>query len=226
MSPLATFSRQTSAHRSKTLCRYTFASSGDTTAPCGVPTFVSDHSPSSDTPAFSHFLMSRSTRLRSENVMQVHVCQQRRYHRPLRRTHLRLRPFAVLRYSRFQPLPDEPEHPIVGHPMLDELHRPFVVHVVEEPPNVRIEYPVHPLPLDARIQRVQRLMRVATWPKPIGKAPKVHLVYLIEDRYHRLLNDLVLQSGDTQGTLSPVEFQYVSSSRRLCPVRSTVHPAM
>src|SRR6476661_5648645 len=31
-----------------------FASRGDITAPCGVPTFVSDHSPSSLTPAFSH----------------------------------------------------------------------------------------------------------------------------------------------------------------------------
>jgi hypothetical protein len=34
------------------------ASSGEATAPCGVPTFVSDHSPSSDTPAFSHFWIS------------------------------------------------------------------------------------------------------------------------------------------------------------------------
>src|ERR1035437_4727243 len=84
MSPLATFSRQTSAHRSKTWCRYTFASSGDTTAPCGVPTFVSDH----------------------------------------------------------------------------------------------------------------------------------------------LLNDLVFQRGDAQWTLPPIGLRYVHSSRRLCPVRSTVHPAM
>jgi len=30
------------------------ASSGETTAPCGVPRFVSDHWPSSDTPALSH----------------------------------------------------------------------------------------------------------------------------------------------------------------------------
>src|SRR5580658_2502881 len=37
-----------------------FAKSGEITAPCGVPTFVSDHSPSSDTPAFSHFWISRS----------------------------------------------------------------------------------------------------------------------------------------------------------------------
>src|SRR6266852_8085750 len=32
------------------------------TAPCGVPSFVSDHRPSSDTPALSHFRIRRSTR--------------------------------------------------------------------------------------------------------------------------------------------------------------------
>ncbi len=30
------------------------------TAPCGVPTVVGDHSPSSDTPALSHFFRSLS----------------------------------------------------------------------------------------------------------------------------------------------------------------------
>src|ERR1019366_7964416 len=38
------------------------ASSGETTAPCGVPTFVSDHRPSSETPAFHHFWIRRSIR--------------------------------------------------------------------------------------------------------------------------------------------------------------------
>jgi hypothetical protein len=39
-----------------------FASKGETTAPCGVPTFVSDHWPSSDTPALSHFWIKRTIR--------------------------------------------------------------------------------------------------------------------------------------------------------------------
>src|SRR6185437_9787715 len=33
--------------------------SGDTTDPCGTPTSVFDHSPSSETPACNHFRMSR-----------------------------------------------------------------------------------------------------------------------------------------------------------------------
>ena len=48
--------------RSSTWCRYTFASSGDITAPCGVPRTTSTSSPASMTPAFSHFRMRRSTR--------------------------------------------------------------------------------------------------------------------------------------------------------------------
>ena len=32
-------------------------------APCGAPSSVADHDPSSITPAFSHFWMSRRTRL-------------------------------------------------------------------------------------------------------------------------------------------------------------------
>jgi hypothetical protein len=40
------------------------ASSGEMTAPFGVPTLVSDHAPSSDTPAVSHFLISRDPPIR------------------------------------------------------------------------------------------------------------------------------------------------------------------
>ena len=58
----------------------------------------------------------------------------------------------------------------------NKLRRPFVVHVVKETSNVRIEHPVHSPPLDARRQRVQRLMRAATGPKPVGKAFEVDLV--------------------------------------------------
>ena len=110
--------------------------------------------------------------------------------------------------------------------MLDELHRPSVVHVVEEPTNVSVEYPVHSLPQDAHVQRVQRLMRAASRPEAIRKAPKVHLVYFVEDGDDRLLNDLIFQRGDPQRTLPPVGFRNVHSPRRLGTVRPAVHPAV
>src|SRR5450759_2707495 len=52
-------------------------SKGETTAPWGVPTFVSFHSPSSDTPAFSHFWIRRITRrsaIRCSTNFTSHSC--------------------------------------------------------------------------------------------------------------------------------------------------------
>ena len=80
--------------------------------------------------------------------------------------------------------------------MLDELQRPFVVHMVKEAPNVRVQHPVHSLPVEPHTERIQRLMRVAPGPEPVRKAPEVHLVNLIEDGHHSLLNNLVLQRCD------------------------------
>jgi hypothetical protein len=96
--------------------------------------------------------------------------------------------------------------------MLDELHGPFVRQVVEKASNVRVEHPVHVLPLDSHCQRVQRLMRVATRPEPIREALEVHLINLIEDGHHGLLDDLVLQRRDAQRTLPSVGLRYIDSS--------------
>src|SRR5580698_4165342 len=98
--------------------------------------------------------------------------------------------------------------------------------MVEEPTNVCIEYPVHSLPLDAHVQRVQRLMGAASRTKSVRKAAKVHLVYLVEDGYHRLLDNLVFQRSDAQRPLPAISLRYVHSSRGLRPIRSTVHSAM
>ena len=87
-----------------------------------------------------------------------------------------------------------------------------MAHVIEEATYVRIEHPVHPLPLDARCQRIQRLMRAATGPEPVGKALEVDLIDLVEDRHHGLLNDFVLQRRDAQPTLSPVSLRNKDSS--------------
>src|SRR5260370_19219601 len=69
-------------------------------------------------------------------------------------------------------------------------------------------------------------MRAATGTEPVRKAFEVDLVYLIEDRHHGLLNNFVLQRRDAQRTLPTVGLRYKDSSRRFCPIRSTVHPAV
>src|SRR5216684_1759529 len=158
--------------------------------------------------------------------MQVYVGEQRRSHCPLRCTQFRLRPLAVFRYSRLQPFLNQAKYPAIGHPMLNELHRPFVAQVIEEATDVGVEHPVHPLPLDAHRQRIKRLMRAASGTEPIRKALEVDLIDLVEDRHHSLLNDLVLQRCDAQRTLPPVSLRNKDSPRRFCPVRSTVHPAV
>ncbi len=91
---------------------------------------------------------------------------------------------------------DQTQNPRIGDTMLDKLLRPFVAHVIEEPSNVGVQNPVHSLPADTHIQRVQRLVRAAPGPKPIGESLEVLLVNRLEDGHHRLLNDLVLQAGD------------------------------
>src|SRR5215831_7180910 len=116
-----------------------------------------------------------------------------------------------LRNSRLQPFPDQAKYPTIGHPMLDELHRPCVAQVIEEATDVGIEHPVHPFPLDAHRQRVKRLVRAATGTEPIRKAFEVDLIYLVENRHHGLLNDLVFQRCDAQRTLPPVSLRYEDS---------------
>ena len=80
----------------------------------------------------SHFL-TPSLYPQVENVMQVHVGEQRRYHCSLRCSYLRLRPLAVLRYPRLEPLLDQAQYPAIGHAVLNELDCPFVRQVVEGP---------------------------------------------------------------------------------------------
>jgi hypothetical protein len=78
--------------------------------------------------------------------------------------------------------------------------------MIQKSANVTVQHPIHLLPCDCDVQRIQRLMLASSWSETIRIAPKILLVYLIEDRDHGLLNDLVLQCRDDQRELhlSPV----------------------
>jgi hypothetical protein len=69
-------------------------------------------------------------------------------------------------------------------------------------------------------------MRTAPRTKPVAEAPKVHLVYLIQDGHHGLLNDLVLQCRDADRTLPSVPLRDIYPPRCLRPVRSPVNPVL
>src|SRR5437879_4950621 len=69
-------------------------------------------------------------------------------------------------------------------------------------------------------------MLTAPRPGPIREAEKIHLINLIEDGDHGVLNDLVLQRRNAQRPLSAVGFRYVHSSRWLRSISAPVNPAM
>src|SRR5262245_42504511 len=69
-------------------------------------------------------------------------------------------------------------------------------------------------------------MWAAARSKPVGKAQEVHLIYLIENGHHGLLNDFVLQCRNAQRTLPSIGLQNIDSSRGLCPIRSTMYPTV
>jgi hypothetical protein len=118
---------------------------------------------------------------------------------------------AIFRHSGLEPFLDEAKYSSISHPMLDQLHGPLVAHVVEEPTNVCIEHPIHSLPQNSHIQRIKRLMRVPSRTESVRKALEVDLIYLVEDRHHSLLNDLVLQRCDAQRTLPSIGLRYIDS---------------
>ncbi len=152
--------------------------------------------------------------------MQVEIGQHRRNHRPLWCPFLRLVPLALLHHARLQPFLDQADDSLVSDPMLDELDQPFVIDFVEKCPNVQIEHPVHLLARNPDVERVQRIMLAAPRPEPVGEAQKVLFPDLVENRPHRVLNDLVLQRRDPQWSLSSIGFRYPDSPRRLraiCP---------
>src|SRR5580704_7868924 len=88
-----------------------------------------------------------------------------------------------------------------------------VWNTIEEATDVRIQHPVHSLPMESHTERVQRLMWATPRPETIRKAPKVHLIDFVEDGHRGLLNDFVLQRRNTQRTLPPVSLRYIDSPR-------------
>jgi site-specific DNA recombinase len=141
-----------------------------------------------------------------------YLLRSRSNHCSLRCSYLTFRPLAVFRHSRLQPFLDQTQNSAIGHAVLNKLHRPFVAHVVKEASNVRIEHPVHTLPLDAHRQRVQRLMRAASGPEPIRESLEVHLINLVENGHHGLLYDFVFQRRYAQRAFPPVSLRNVDPS--------------
>src|SRR5579872_585855 len=98
--------------------------------------------------------------------------------------------------------------------------------MIEKATNVAIENPVHFLPHDPHPQRVQRLMLASPLTETIGEPQKILFVNLIEDCHYGLLDDLILQGCDAQGTLPSIGFQDIGSLGRLRSIHSPVDSTM
>src|SRR6516225_3262150 len=151
------------------------ASSGEITDPCPVPLSLIVTTPSSMTPALSHFWIRRMMR----------------------------------------------RSPI---PMLQEADQPLLVDLVEERADVGVQYEAHLLAVDADAERIQRIMRAASWPEPIRQSEEVFLVDRVQQLGHCPLDNLILKRSNRERTLSSVRFGYVNSPARQRPIRSPMDP--
>src|SRR6476661_895761 len=111
-----------------------------------------------------------------EDVVQIHVGEQRRYRCSLRCTPLGLRPDPVLDDPCGQPLIDQPQDPRIRDPVLEKPSQPSPIKLAEKVADVRVEHPVHLLALQTDRQRVQRVVGATPVTKSVGKATEVRLV--------------------------------------------------
>ena len=98
--------------------------------------------------------------------------------------------------------------------------------MIEKAPNVTVQNPVHLLPRDRDVQRIQRLVLTAPRPEAIRETPEILLINLIEDCDHGLLNNLVLQGRNPERPLSTIRFRDIHSSRWLRSVSAAVNSAV
>src|SRR2546425_4456773 len=160
-----------------------------------------------------------------EHVVQVEIGQQRADAPALHRSHFAPCPRPVLQHAGVQPFLDEPHDAPVRHAVLDELHQPPVVEGVEEPTDIGVEHPVHPLRRDPDRQRIQRLVRPAPRPEPVREPEEVDLVDRIQDRDDRALDEFVFQRGNAERPQPPVGLRDECSPDRLRPVRPSLEPS-
>src|SRR4029077_9008133 len=110
--------------------------------------------------------------------------------------------------------------------MLYELDHPAFVEIVEKASDISIQNVVHLLLQERVRQRIQRVMLTAPRAKAIREAEKLLFIYLIEDRSHGVLDELIFQGRDSEWALPSIFFLYVHSSRGQRSICSWMRPSM
>jgi hypothetical protein len=96
---------------------------------------------------------------------------------------------------------------LIRDPVLKKRHQPAMIKAGEELADIRVEHPVHLLLFDPDRERIQRVMRAASRPKPIGETSEIHLVDGVQNLDDGPLGDLVFQRGDAERPLPPVRLR-------------------
>ena len=96
---------------------------------------------------------------------------------------------------------------MIRDPVLKKLHQPTMVKAGEELADIRVEHPTHIPPSYSDRERVQRMMRAASRPEPVGETQEIHLVDGVEYLDDGPLENLVFQRGDAQRSLPPVRLR-------------------
>src|SRR5215831_11609945 len=86
--------------------------------------------------------------------------------------------------------------------------------------NVKIEHPIDILRQQSRVERIQRLMLVASRSEPVGEVEEVGFVNGIQHLDRRPLDDFVFQRCDSERSLPPVGLGDVYPTHRLGSVCS------
>src|SRR6266581_4544286 len=159
-----------------------------------------------------------------EHIVKINVGQQRRGTAALGRPFFRPCSFPILQHAGVQPFLDEPHDASVRHPMLDELHQPFVGKTIEKAANVHIEHPVHFLRQQSGVERIQRIMLASPRPESVRETQKVGFVDSVQYFDGRALDDFVFQCGNSERSFPPVALVDVHPTHRLRSIRSSLQP--
>ena len=132
----------------------------------------------------------------------------------------------VFEDARLEPLLDQADDAWVADPVLDEADQPISTDFIEERSDIGVQYEVHFLAGDPNRERVERIVRAASWSESIREPEEVFLVDRVQHRGRRSLDDLVFEGGDREWALSAVRLRYVHSPAWQRPVRSSVESRM
>ncbi len=159
-----------------------------------------------------------------EHVMEINVGQQRRSAAALGRPFFHSYPFPILQHACVEPFLDQSHDAPVRHPVLDELHQPFVRKRIEKAANVQIQHPVHLLRQQSGVERIQRVMLASPRSESVRKVEEIRFVDSVQHFDGCALDDFVFQHRNSERSLPPVVLVDIRPTHRFRSVRSSLQP--